>query len=70
MLRRNIVASILCGYAGILLYNYGNSKINSIPINIVCFSGFTIIEAMHQGLRLDSDTIDADETDPNLEIEP
>lgn len=62
-------ASILCGYAGILLSNYGNSTINTIPINIVCFSGLAIIEKMHQGLRLDNDTNDEEEKYPNLEIE-
>lgn len=60
-------ASILSGYAGILASNYGNSTLDTIPINIICFTGMAIIEKMHNGLSMDNETYD--EADSSLEIE-
>ena len=62
-------AAIVCGFAGLMLSNYGNSTLAQLPNSMVTLFGLMFLEKMQQGLIVGEEPSESDETDPNLEIE-
>jgi hypothetical protein len=62
-------AAIVCGFAGLLLSNYGNSTLGQFPNSMVTLFGLVFLEKMQQGLIAGEEPSETAETDPNLEIE-
>ena len=62
-------AAIVCGYAGLLLSNYGNSTLGQFPNSIVTLFGLVFLEKMQQGLIAGEEPTELAEADSSLEIE-
>jgi hypothetical protein len=63
-------AAIVCGFAGLLLSNYGNSTLGQFPNSMVTLFGLVFLEKMQQGLIGGEEVSEGEEPDPRLEIEP